>query len=78
MPDYTGSQTPAAIGQRRDGVVVIAEEGVAAKDPVLFAEVPVHSEIRLILIVRFIGRANEVVGAGYVGERIVLEDLECD
>jgi len=43
------------------------EEGVAAEDPMLFAEVTVEPEVGLILIVGFGGGADAVVGTGNVG-----------
>ena len=58
------------------GVSSSRKIGVAAEDAMLFAEVAVEPEIGLILIVGLGGGADEIVGAGDVRQRIVLQNLE--
>ncbi len=78
MPDHSGRQGSASIRQGGDRRVVVAEEGVASEDPVLFAEVAVEPEVGLILIVAFSRRADKIVSAGNVRQRVMLKDLAGD
>src|SRR5438067_1577234 len=75
MSNDARCQTAAAIGQWCHWRVVIAKVRVARKEAVLFTEVAVEPEVGLILIVRLGGHTDEVVGSGYIGQRVVLEDL---
>src|SRR3954451_25054685 len=44
----------------------------------LVSEIPIHSEIRLVLIVRFGRCSNVVVSTRNIRQRIVQEDLRAD
>jgi len=75
MSNHARGEAPASVGQGRHGVVVIVEYRVAGEEPMLLAKVPVHTEVRLVLVVRLCSRSNKVVRAGDVWQRVMLKHL---
>src|SRR5262249_27249553 len=71
-------QGSAAIGQRRDGRIIIAKIRISRKEPMFLAEIAIQSEVGLILIVRLGASEDEVIGAGDIRQWVVLEDLSAD
>src|SRR5207248_7953494 len=78
MADNAGCQASAAVRQRRDGIVVVAKEGIAAEDAMPFPDILVAPEIGLVLLIGFRCGADEIVSPGDVRQRVMLQNLVGD
>ena len=71
-----GRHRAAAIGKSRDRRGEILEVGIPPKDLVAAAEAVIDANIELVLVVRFVGDAAEIVGlVGAGGQRVVGEQI---
>src|SRR5207247_391760 len=59
----SGSDTSAAVRQRRDRRIVVADGGVSGEETVLLTKIAIDPEIRLVLVVSLSAGSDKVVCA---------------